>query len=218
MKKSYFFTIQQSFLQKSITTILIIISQINLLTAQHVEIYPTNPSPDDCIYIYTKASTSTLAYRTKFEMTEFGNEITIETCFTQSPATAIGTYYDTIAIGHKDEGMYQINYIVSRARHDISCEDAVPTSTQLSFEVNQNSSSEIECNEVEATIYPNPIGENDFVRILASETITRLEVLDSSGKSIKVFFPGGQKYFNSSYWLFPHQGLYFVRINGGIFK
>ena len=196
------------------TTLLVILSQIGLLKGQSVEISPINPSPNDCIYIYTRATTSSLAYPSGLEIGEAGNNITIEACYTQTAATAIGVYYDTINLGYKEEGIYNLNYIVARARNGIPCKDADTTSAQLTFEVKENALSKLPCRKLKATIFPNPLGHDEFLWITASETITQIDIFDSLGRFIIRKASGGNEHFNFSSTLFPGAGVYFVRING----
>ena len=200
--------------KKDLCTILFLIAQITLLIGQKVEVSPKNPSPDDCIYIFTETTTTSLANISGFDLSESEHNIRIEACFRQGPANAIGVYYDTIALGQREEGLYHLNYLVSLAKHDGACEEATLLTTHLSFEVSSTSSSETNCNELEARIFPNPVVDNDFFEIKASETITQLEIFDYTGKLIYKKSYGRNRYFNFAYELFSTPGIYFIRING----
>jgi len=201
-------------MQTHIITILLIIFRFGQLTGQHIEISPENPSANDCIYIYTEAITNNLAFLRSFQLEEEDNNVTIESCYKEGPLNAIGYYYDTIALGYKNEGVYHLNYLLSVIRQGDSCDEAEQISTKLTFEVKENSLSESSCNELEVEVFPNPVFDSDLFSIIASESITQIDIFDASGKLIKQINRGGNKYINYGSTLFPASGVYFVRING----
>jgi len=200
--------------KKGIAILLIIFSQTFYLSGQSIQISPENPSPNDCIYIYTKAYTANLSFFSESQIIEDGNDITIETCFHQSVLTAVGEHYDTIALGPMEVGMYHLDYLVSVAGSAISCEEVEQTSTQLSFEVIENSLDAIGCHELEVDIFPNPISPNEYLSVTASETISRIDVFDASGRFIYGKNRRGNEYLGNSNYLFPVPGIYYLRING----
>ena len=100
-------------MQNRFTLLIILLSQAFLLFGQSVEISPNHPNPNDCIYIYTQAFTANLSFQSESQIIEEGNNITIETCFHESPLNATESHYDTIALGPMSEGVYTINYLVS---------------------------------------------------------------------------------------------------------
>lgn len=201
-------------MQKQIATLLIIFFQFFQLQSQSIEISPENPNSNDCIYIYTKASTANLSFINESQITEDGNNITIETCFHESVFNAIGEYYDTIALGPLKGGIYNLDYLVSVASYGVLCEEVEQTSTQLSFEVKNNDSNEVECHELEVNVFPNPISPNEYLKVIATETIVRIDVFDSSGRFIYGKNRRGNEYLASGNYLFPVPGIYYLRING----
>lgn len=200
-------------MQKPITILFLTVFQIFQLSSQSLEISPANPSPNDCIYIYTKANTANLSFHSETQIIKEENNITIETCFHESSANAIGNYHDTIALGPMDVGEYNLNYLVSTVRNEEVCEDAEQSSTKLTFEVT-DSSSQIDCHELEVNVFPNPIGPNDVITVTANETISKIEVFDSSGSFENGRNKRGNKYQGSSDYLFPVPGIYCLRVNG----
>lgn len=202
-------------MQKCLIILLITIFQISQMSGQILEIFPENPSTNDCIYIYTEAVTSNLAYVSNSNIEEDGNNFTIDICYTEGSANAIGYYNDTIALGFKEAGVYQLNYLLTIARRGATtCDDAEQTSTQLTFEVIEDSSVELPCHELEVNIFPNPIRDSDLVRMTASETISRIDVFDAAGKFVYGRNRSGNSFVGYSPLLFPVSGIYFVQING----
>lgn len=201
-------------MQKPIAILLLLLSQIVQLSGQNLEISPPTPNPNDCIYIYTKAQTANLSFTSETQITEEGNNITIETCFRESSLNAIGNYCDTIALGPMKVGEYNLNYLVSTVRGEEICEEVEQSSTKLTFEVTNDSSSELACNELEVNAFPNPIDTNNYLTVTANETISQIDVFDATGSFIYGKDKRGYEYYGNSDYLFPVPGVYYLRVNG----
>jgi hypothetical protein len=121
-----------------------------------VEIIPANPTQTDSIYVVTNVTTPNQGAYLGYTIIESGNDILIEACYYNGLLTALQSYTDTINLGVKAAGTYDILFVAYQSGNDVTCDYS--DSNQVSSSVTVTSTAAINSYSVDLVrIYPNPV-------------------------------------------------------------
>lgn len=175
-------------MKKTIYILVIVLIQTTSLLSQccpylgNFEIIPENPNSNDTIYLATDVSTPNLGVYLGYEVMDYGTDIIVTGCYAWGYLTAITTFKDTINLGVKQAGTYNLNYTAYESYDFYECHPIDENALSFSFEVDAVTSISM-VSDFDINYYPNPV-ISDQVNIVSSQRIHDIELFDSQGKLI----------------------------------
>lgn len=132
-----------------------------------IEIIPFAPSPADSIYVVTNVTTPNLGAYLGYTISESGNQITVEACYFSGMLTALQSYTDTINLGVKPAGVYDIVFVAYQSGNETVCDYS--DSNMVTASVTVNSLSIDQQQGADFGFYPNPV-TNGFIYLRDQNT------------------------------------------------
>lgn len=163
-------------------------------------IFTNNQSSDDSVYLVTDVTASYQGSYIGYTISDFGSVIIVEACYYANWLPAEQNYKDTINLGLKNFGAYDLFFIAYQSENPSVCDYADTNTFHLQFDV---SSTGLKLNEKgNFAVYPNPA--RGVININGDSSITKVEFWDLSGRLI------------NSYDYFPtlnieHKGTYILK-------
>lgn len=102
---------------------------------QDIEIIPESPSVQDSIHVVTWATTPNQGEHLGYEVLDSGSVVHISGCYYSGVLTAPHNFIDTINIGLKAAGTYEIVYTAYQSHNDSTCLPVDTNSTSTVFTV-----------------------------------------------------------------------------------
>ncbi len=196
-------------MKKIISTLFFVIIQTIIVFGQccpylgTIKIIPDNPTSIDSIYLVMNVTTPCLGEYLGCQINDSGTLITVEACYYSGDATQPENYTDTINLGLKNVGIYNLNFIAFQSSNQTNCNHEDTNSIQIGFEVTANNSIEIFTNEINIDYFPNPTTGKIKVQ---AEGIKKAEVMNMQGR---IVFTGNENYIDLSN---QTKGIYIIKI------
>jgi len=145
------------------------------------DIIPENPNSNDTIYLISDVTTPNLGSYLGYELTENDTMIVVEACYYWGLLTALQDFKDTIKLGVKEAGTYNLQYIAYRSDSPDDCYPIIDENSHtFNFEVTIVNSVSTTYDTFNVNYYPNPVV--DKVNITSGQMIEHIELFDSQGK------------------------------------
>jgi len=121
-----------------------------------IEIIPLSPTTTDNIYVVTNVATPNLGAYLGYTIIDGGNNIRVEACYFSGMLTAVQTYTDTINLGVKPAGTYNIEFVAYQSGDNVTCDYSDSNKVTATVTVTDMSSID-ESSQNNFSFYPNPI-------------------------------------------------------------
>jgi hypothetical protein len=124
-----------------------------------IEIIPASPGESDSIYVVTNVTTPNQGEYLGYTIIDGGSDIRIEACYYNGMLTALQSYTDTINLGVKNAGTYDIHFVAYLSGSNTMCtysdSNEVSASTTVYLALAEEPLPKI-------TIYPNPVNDSNI--------------------------------------------------------
>jgi len=145
------------------------------------EIVPANPNSNDTIYLISDVTTPNLGSYLGYELTDNDTMIVVEACYYWGLLTALQNFKDTINLGVKEAGTYNLQYIAYQSNSPYDCSPIIgENSHAFYFEVTTINPVFTTFDTFDVNYFPNPVV--DKVNIVSGQMIEHIELFDSQGK------------------------------------
>lgn len=161
-------------------------SKAQLPSVDLLYIRPTHPTPSDSIsIIYKMTYSSTLGQGLQYDYQPLGNTIELKVCHGAGFGAAITSFRDTVVVPPLGLGLYQLNFELQRGTPDSmgNCIFFGWVATgydTLNFEVTSTTNNPHTILN-DHTIFPNPVGAGQPLRIEVSTPMTYVACYNSTG-------------------------------------
>ncbi len=173
------------------------------------EILPANPTSNDTLYLISDVTTPNLGWYLGHELMSNDTAIVVEACFYWTPATALQDFRDTINLGVKEPGIYNLQYIAYQSDSSSVCYPIGGNSHAFDFEVTVIDPIFPAYESFDINYYPNPVV--DKVDIVSHQMIDRIELFDSQGKLVLSEYKVDKLQHTIDLTNMP-SGMYFLRL------
>ena len=146
-----------------------------------LEIIPASPNEGDSIYVVTNVTTPNQGEYLGYTIIDNGSDIRIEACYYNGMLTAIESYTDTINLGVKAAGVYDIQFVAYLSTSTTMCtysdSNEVSTTTTVYLTLKEESGPRL-------SFYPNPV-ENGTIYIAGKtgKTSVKYRIYNIAGKT-----------------------------------
>lgn len=147
------------------------------------KIIPQNPTSTDSIYLITNVSTPNQGNYLGYTLRDEGSTIYIEGCYYSGLLTAIDDFVDTINLGVKPSGSFQINYKAFISSSSTTCTPIDSNSVTIPFSVSTLATKKKDINQV-YHFYPTPT--NGTIYVEEAKNITSITLVDLQGKTLLI--------------------------------
>jgi hypothetical protein len=124
-----------------------------------LEIIPASPNEGDSIYVVTNVTTPNQGEYLGYTILDNGSDIRIEACYYNGMLTALESYTDTINLGVKTAGDYDILFVAYLSGSEVMCtysdSNEVSASTTVYLTLEEEPLPRL-------TIYPNPVNDGNI--------------------------------------------------------
>lgn len=134
-----------------------------------IEIIPVSPTTTDNIYVVTNVTTPNLGAYLGYTIIDGGSTIKIEACYFSGMLTALQTYTDTIDLGVKPAGAYNIEFVAYLSGTNMTCDYADSNKVNAAITVT-NVLAIDEAVQNNFNVYPNPITDGTIHISLKNST------------------------------------------------
>ena len=140
-----------------------------------IEIIPVSPTTTNNIYVVTNVTTPNMGSYLGYTIIDGGSTIRIEACYFSGMLTALQTYTDTIDLGIKPAGTYDVEFVAYLSTNDLTCDYLDSNKVTSSFSVVDLSGLD-ESKQTSFGVYPNPVinGIIDIAKNNSSESMRYL--------------------------------------------
>jgi len=122
------------------------------------EIVPANPTSNDTIYLISDVTTPNLGAYLGYELTGNDSLIVVEACYYWGLLTALQTFKDTINLGVKEAGTYNLHYIAYQSYSPYDCSPIIgENSHAFDFDVTTINSVFTTYDTFDVNYHPNPV-------------------------------------------------------------
>lgn len=147
------------------------------------EIVPANPTSNDTIYLISDVTTPNLGAYLGYELTSYDSLIFVQACYHWGLLTALQNFKDTINLGIKEAGTYNLQYTAYQSDSPYGCSPIIgENSHTFSFEVTTINSVFTAYDTFDVNYHPNPV--LDKVNIVSGQMIEHIALFDSQGKLV----------------------------------
>jgi hypothetical protein len=123
-----------------------------------IEMIPVSPSTTDSIYVVTNVTTPNAGAYLGYTIIDLGSTIRIEACYFSGMLTVLQSYTDTINLGVKPAGTYNIEFVAYQSGNDITCDYSDSNEVAATITVVDLSGMDESANNA-IQVYPNPVDQ-----------------------------------------------------------